>query len=99
MLFNQIVNLRTKIVFRHIDFFTLGQTEPQYDGKTISIDLSKNANVGRTYVHECLHYIFPEFSETEVLRTEREVWKSLTPKQKFFIYKRVFNRRYRHHLE
>ena len=99
MLFNQIVGLRTKVVFRYIDTVTLGQTEPEYDGKTISIDLGKNANVGRTYIHECLHYLFPELSETEVWKLEREVWNSLTPKQKFFVYKRVFNRRYRHRLE
>jgi len=94
MLFNQIMKLKTRVVFRYLND-AYGET----DFETISIDLGKNANVGRTYVHEAVHIIFPEFSEKEVLRTEREVWKSLTPKQKFFIYKRVFNRRYRHHLE
>lgn len=91
---NQILKLKTRVFFRHLpDAF--GQTEPEHP-MGISIDLKKRSPPARTYVHECLHLIFPEKSEREIIRLEREVWNAATPKQKFHLYKRVFNRRYRH---
>lgn len=97
-LFNEIMKLRPRVVFRHLGIYA-GWTEPaEGDGWAMSIDLKGVDNPAMTYIHECIHLLYPVFSEKKVLELEQEVWVSLTPHQRFQIYKRLFNRKYRYHL-
>ena len=80
---------RAKVLFCHLRD-ALGESIPG----EIKIDLKRNTNPVRTYVHECLHLKYPEWSETRVLKTEREIWKRMSNRQVFELGKRLFNRKW-----
>lgn len=41
-----------------------------------------------TLIHECIHYIYPEYSETRVITEEKMVMNTITPRQVRNILKR-----------
>jgi len=66
----------------------------------IIIDLLKNTNPLRTYIHEMLHFDFPNWTETKVYETEIVIWHRLLLRKDgqrkiFDLYKQLFNRKCR----
>jgi hypothetical protein len=61
----------------------------------IYINLMTSANPARTYVHELLHLKHPEWSETRVRQQESVTWRKMDTKQRFNVYYKLFNRRFR----
>lgn len=49
------------------------------ENNTISIrkTLSRK-NKAKTLIHECIHYLYPQFEEDTVLRIERDLWNQIT---------------------
>ena len=45
--------------------------------KDIWIDLSKEINPGRIYLHELLHVQYPKKSEREIHHLEKVIWKKI----------------------
>lgn len=82
--------VRIAVCFRRL-FFALGES----DVDEIRIDLKRNTNPIRTYLHEQLHLKHPDWKEWRVLREERRVWKRLTHKQIHQIGRRLFNRKFK----
>ena len=62
---------------------------------SIYVNLMTQANPARTFLHELLHYLHPEWSETRVLREEGKRWAKLDTKGRFMLYRRLFNRKFR----
>lgn len=56
----------------------------------IRLNLRKNNQVARNFVHEMIHFIEPKASERVVYQLESEVWNSLTVPQRAKLYKKLF---------
>ena len=78
---------RCKVRFKRL-YDALGEC----DFTEVAIDIKRNANPVRTYLHELLHLKHPDWSETRVMNYERKTWKRMTYKQAFALGKRLFNR-------
>lgn len=51
----------------------------EYENKTLVIRRSlSRKNKAKTLIHECTHYLHPEFREETVLSIEYDLWKSIT---------------------
>lgn len=61
----------------------------------INLSLHERQLPSRTYLHECLHVIFPEMSESNIRALERITWNTMTTKQRFLLAKKLYNRRWR----
>jgi hypothetical protein len=81
------------VVFTRLPPKVLGKCD--YELKTLFIDLRKDFNPARIFLHEQLHFDNPDWSETKVLREERRRWKRYTTRQRFALYKKLFNRKFR----
>ena len=64
-------------------------------GNYIAINLMTNANVGNTWLHERTHWEHPEWSETRVRRETAKRWRRMNTRQRFNLYKELFNRKFR----
>ncbi len=94
--FERIMRIRRAVVFRfEQDIF--GSCYPELVGKPIVINLSRHERNDpvRTYIHECLHILYPNLSEKEIRGMESKVWKSLTSKQRFFLARKLYNREWK----
>ena len=60
----------------------------------IVIDLTKNENVVRVYLHELIHRSYPKLEESSVLIMENEIWSWLTQEQIFMLGRLLFNRKF-----
>ena len=56
----------------------------------ISLDLATHRPPAKTFIHECLHYIYPEIAHTEIYERERNIWKHITNKQIALVYRKMF---------
>jgi len=62
----------------------------------ITIDLEKSVRpYGLVYLHETLHYYRRDLAEDEVIYLSMEMWKKMSLRQRFILYKKIFNRRWR----
>jgi hypothetical protein len=59
------------------------------DHETIWLDLRRE--ILTTFIHECLHIIYPDWSEEKVAATEQHLTKCLTSKQAKNLLKRLAN--------
>ena len=80
---------RSSVFFCRL-YFALGEAS---EGE-VKIDLKRNANPVRTYLHELIHLENPRWSETKVLQTERRLWKRMTQEEVFLLGKRLFSRKF-----
>lgn len=63
--------------------------EEQLEPASVTLDHSRQ--LVPTLIHEAIHYIYPEFSETQVLVMEREIVSGLTDRQVRNIIKKFAN--------
>lgn len=90
----RILTLQKRVIFRYCGPRHCGWCEYSREG-VISIDLTKRNNPGRVYVHEAIHALHPDWAETRILYWERKIWNSLTARQKFLVYRKLFHRQFR----
>ena len=91
VLFRQIPPVRAKDRTGEVKTFSVSGT---YDWEhTIVLDLRKNTNPARNFLHELLHrYLGQDVSETEVIRQERKLWRSMTQYERWLTYRILFGR-------
>src|SRR3989339_1086887 len=68
------------------------QRSSRYQGQTdqiTTIYLSPNDRIFPTLIHECLHFIYPDWSETNVLVAERMIFAKLTEQQIRNLFQRM----------
>ena len=53
-----------------------GRTTGMYKGDHIELDFRKD--LIQTIIHECIHALHPELSETKVIQTEKKIMKVIT---------------------
>lgn len=82
---------RSTVSFRHLDY-ALGHAIKSHGH--VRIDLKRNANPIRVYLHELLHLKHPSWSESRILKAERKIWKRMTHEQVFRLGKRLFSRKF-----
>ena len=92
----RIMRIRRPVVFRH-ESGLYGSCYPETKKSPIVINLClhKNKDCISTYIHECVHVLYPRLSETNVRRVEKYVWEHLTAKQKFLLARKLYNRKWR----
>ena len=93
----KILKIRRPVVF-HFDEGNYGsmwteRDEPHYIN--INLRLHRYLDPVRTYIHECVHVIFPKLSERNVHKVEHYVWEHLTQKERFLISRKLYSRRWR----
>jgi hypothetical protein len=67
-----------------------------YDEDTLLVDHRKSPI--RTAYHECLHYVFPEWSETKVMRVESRMINKLSMLEIAQFMKHLSAKLYKHEL-
>jgi hypothetical protein len=89
------MKLRRPVTF-HLDGKLYGSMWTESDRPiNISIGLHNRRDPVRTFIHECVHILYPNLSEKGVYSIERWMWKHITPKEKFFLAKKLYNRKWR----
>jgi len=78
--YNQIINLIEK---SDSDFFTLKKLRGAmgYCMWENGISLDYRKELVPTLIHECVHYLNPDWSESQVLYTEKRIINTITPPQ------------------
>ena len=56
----------------------------------VEIDLRRNTNPARTFLHEMIHQVRPAWTEKEVRGAERTIWSRMTQKQVAKLFKKMF---------
>jgi hypothetical protein len=95
-LFRKVMAVRRPVVFRarHLLY---GWVFPEIEGGAIFINLSRHGleDPVMTYLHECLHCIYPDKTEEEIISLTDKVWYSLTSHERFLLSKKLFNRKWK----
>lgn len=94
-IFQRIMRVRKSVIFRHENGhygFCWTHSERPI---TINIGIHERKIPSRTYLHECLHLIYPDMSERDIRHTEQMLWMKLTPKQRFLLARKLYNRKWR----
>ena len=63
------------------------------------IELNPKGELLATAYHECIHYLFPDWSETQVLYTEKRVINNCTQFENACFLKYLFNKIYKSELQ
>jgi hypothetical protein len=79
-----------KVIFKQLPRYVFGMC----DFTDIWIDLRKGANPAYTFIHELCHLYHPDWSETKVIKESRKIWKKMSQRQRFELYKKLFNRKW-----
>ncbi len=90
------IGLALREIFRskvHIHYYTRdGRSLAEQVGDHIYIDLNNRVSPAKLFLHEMLHYITPMERESEkfIRFAEREIWNSLSSKEKLALYRKLF---------
>ena len=91
-IFERVMKIRRIVVFRseegHYGFVWTRSRKPI----VINIALHERRIPSRTYLHECLHILYPNLSERNIRALEEWVWNTLTAKQRFLLAKKLYSR-------
>lgn len=95
-LFKKVMQVRRPVVFR-VRHLLYGWVYPEIQGDPIYINLTRHGieDPVMTYLHECLHCIYPEKEEEEIILLTDKVWYSMSSRQRFWLSKKLFNRIWR----
>jgi hypothetical protein len=95
-IYERIMKVRRGVVFQWQNGL-YGSCYPTVHRTPIVINLEHHWRCDplSTYIHECIHIIFPKLSERNVRKVERYVWGNITPKEQFFLAKKLYNRKWR----
>lgn len=92
-LYRKVMAIRRPVVFRarHLLY---GWVWPELPGTPIFINLSHcgDEDPTITYLHECLHCVYPDKLEEEIVELTTKVWEALTSRQRFLLSRKLFNR-------
>jgi hypothetical protein len=93
----RILKIRRAVAFRLDDGSYGSVWTEKYEPRYININIKAHDNRDpvRTFVHECLHILYPDLAHKGIYAMERWVWKRLTPKERFLLSKKLYNRRWR----
>ena len=81
-----------KVKFKHT-FWALGEYCPSKN--EVKLDLKREVNFLRIYLHELIHAEHPEWGETRVRRETTKRWRKMTYYQIYLLGRRLFNREWR----
>ena len=90
--------MKLTVYFKRLPNGVLGESEGLFNlsqGRIIRIDLKKNTNHARVFLHELGHIFYTTWSETRIIKWEVKVWRGLTQRERFALYKKMFNRKWR----
>ena len=94
-LYQRIMAVRRPVVFRarHLLY---GWVFPELEGSPIFINLSRHGDEDPviTYLHECLHIVFPDLSEADIVKLTTNVWSKLTSRERFLLARKLYNRKW-----
>lgn len=95
-LFIKVMAVRRPVVFR-ARVLLYGWVYPEIPGDPIYINLSRHEkdDPTETYLHECLHVIYPEKSEKDIVALTERMWKSMSARQRFLLSRKLFARAWR----
>ena len=72
---------------RIFTFKSLRTLEGWCDNEFICINLKGNDSCISTTLHECLHYLYPNWSEQQVIRKESAIYHQMSIRQTKWLYK------------
>lgn len=95
-IFQKVMSVRRGVVFRRKDNF-FGWCFPQDREEPIYINLDFHGDTDPviTYLHECLHILFPSLSEELIRKVEKRVWVKLSARQRFLLARKMYRREWR----
>lgn len=95
-LYIKVMAVRRPVVFRarHLLY---GWVHVEIYNDPIYINLSRcgDEDPTITYLHECLHCVYPEKPEEEIEDLTTRLWASLSSRQRFLLSKKLFNRKWK----
>jgi hypothetical protein len=83
----------SRVSFGKLPRRTFGLSE--WVTREVVIDLRKEANPVKTYLHELLHITFPLVREAEIERETNRIWREMSDRERFALGRRLFMRPYR----
>ncbi len=86
---------RAKVYFRKLPRRIHGRAMYDDTDFEIWIDLHKEANPARVFLHELLHRMYPHESETNIRLRETKMWRRMSEYQRFALYRNLFSRKWR----
>lgn len=95
-LYRKVMAIRRPVVFR-VRHLLYGWVYPEITGDPIYINLVRcgDEDPTITYLHECLHCVYPDKTEDEIVELTDKVWAAISPQQRFLLSKKLFSRRWR----
>lgn len=95
-LYRKVMAIRRPVVFRarHLLY---GWVYTEIQGSPIYINIPRHGleDPVMTYLHECLHCIYPEKEEEEIIALTDRVWYAMSARQRFFLSRKFYNRQWR----
>lgn len=76
-----------------VRFRALGRehAHAQIHGNLIEIDLRSKVPAGKNYIHEMIHYFYPDMPHRGVYALEKKAWAALTNRESELLYKKIFS--------
>jgi hypothetical protein len=98
-IFQKVMAVRKAVVFRKRELL-YGWCYPSLKDEAIYINLERHGNEDPavTYLHECLHIIYPTLSEAMIIKLTLKVWNRLSSHQRFILSRKLFAREWRTEL-
>lgn len=95
-LYKKIMAIRRPVVFR-ASRLLYGWVHTGIPKDPIYINLAQHGiqDPTETYAHECLHVLFPDKTEEEIVSLTDKFWHSMTSHQRFLLSRKLFARQWR----
>lgn len=94
-MFSKIIKIRRAVIFRWEDGCYGSVTTNSRSPITINIGLHERRIPSRTYLHECIHHLYPLMTERDVRTMEEMIWNTMSSRQRFLLAKKLYNRKWR----
>lgn len=88
-LYRKILRAKVRV---HFHLLTRGHHFGEQCGEDVYINLMKHNPPARNYIHEVIHFLYPEWPETTVLGWESILWNKMNAQQRLAIYRKMFGR-------
>lgn len=95
-LYRKVMAIRRPVVFR-ASHLLYGWVYPEIQGSPIYINLARHGleDPAMTYLHECLHLVYPEKTEEEIISLTDKLWYKLSSRQRFLLSRKLYAREWR----
>lgn len=94
-LFKRLMGIHRAVVFRRKSGFYGEVYTNSRNPIVINIGLHERRLPSRTYLHECLHILYPDMSERNIRALEEMTWDTMTAKQRFLLARKLYSREWR----